>query len=77
MSENKRGSLRSFRKDYPEILTNESKHWKALKNLSSSMSLFLILIPPPPNKINRYFFLKAKQNTYSLGPSSDQLSPLN
>lgn len=57
MSENKLGSLRSFRKDYPKILANESKHWKALKNLSSSVSLFFFFYfdppPPPPNKINR------------------------
>lgn len=52
MSENKLGSL-SFRKDYPKILANESKHWKALKNLSSSVSLFFfffILIRPPPQQ---------------------------
>lgn len=47
MSENKRGQLEEFRKDYPQIQANESKHWKALKNLSFSLSLFLILIPPP------------------------------
>lgn len=55
MSENKHGSLRSFCKDYPQILANESKHWKAFKNLSCSMSLLHSDSPPPAKSIDHFF----------------------